>query len=450
MRKREWSRWSMTQARVPGEDHVGGPFDRDPGRRSCSSTVRHAEHSGALIVGHPDGPAPDPDVVRGRAHRAGIRLVTRAVWGVQAVERRAGIESPYGAEADGDGGHRRVESHSSRSSARAADRSAGAAPVPCRPPTRCYRSPPGSSSASTPPAAAHARKACARGMLPVVGDHAGGPRARRACARRRPVAWQRARKGRPPSAADGSEAQRCRNDDHCDPHSGLLFPSSMYRRIRTSLATNPQQRPAYDPDVSDPEQHEAVLLQELYSTGLLVGLLVDEELEAAGVSPQLFSFLGWVSTFAAGHPWGARSRDRLAADDDPRLRPPPCRAWRCAQGRQSCRWTLVSPRAHAEGQEARPPRLAGRPRSIPAPRAAARAAGWRAPGVRTGASKGVEAGDCRRRRPFSEPGKLSGPIGLDRDVGPAHEGPSGPRGSSFWRATRVPRSRAAGTAPRAV
>ena len=41
---------------------------------------------------------------------------------------------------------------------------------------------------------------------------------------------------------------------------------------------------------------DADLLQELYSTGLLVGLLVDEELARAGVSQQLFSFLGWVST----------------------------------------------------------------------------------------------------------------------------------------------------------
>jgi DNA-binding MarR family transcriptional regulator len=36
------------------------------------------------------------------------------------------------------------------------------------------------------------------------------------------------------------------------------------------------------------------LLQELYSAGTLVELLVTEELRAAGVSPQLFSFLGWV------------------------------------------------------------------------------------------------------------------------------------------------------------
>jgi DNA-binding MarR family transcriptional regulator len=44
------------------------------------------------------------------------------------------------------------------------------------------------------------------------------------------------------------------------------------------------------------QAREADLLQELYSTGLLVGLLVDEELEKAGVPNDLFSFLGWVAT----------------------------------------------------------------------------------------------------------------------------------------------------------
>jgi DNA-binding MarR family transcriptional regulator len=42
-------------------------------------------------------------------------------------------------------------------------------------------------------------------------------------------------------------------------------------------------------------EHDAGLLQELFSTGVLVGLLVDEELVNAGVSQQLFSFIGWVS-----------------------------------------------------------------------------------------------------------------------------------------------------------
>jgi DNA-binding MarR family transcriptional regulator len=40
---------------------------------------------------------------------------------------------------------------------------------------------------------------------------------------------------------------------------------------------------------------EADLLQELYSTGLLVALVVDEELDELGLPNQQFSFLGWVS-----------------------------------------------------------------------------------------------------------------------------------------------------------
>jgi len=45
-----------------------------------------------------------------------------------------------------------------------------------------------------------------------------------------------------------------------------------------------------------PHRREPDLLQELYSTGLLVGMLVDEELVKVGVPRQLFSFLGWVAT----------------------------------------------------------------------------------------------------------------------------------------------------------
>ena len=40
---------------------------------------------------------------------------------------------------------------------------------------------------------------------------------------------------------------------------------------------------------------DADLLQELYTTGLLVGVLVDEELGKAGVPLPLFSFLGWIT-----------------------------------------------------------------------------------------------------------------------------------------------------------
>ena len=45
----------------------------------------------------------------------------------------------------------------------------------------------------------------------------------------------------------------------------------------------------------DVGQRDPDLLQEAYSAGLLVGLLVDEELAGAGVSDQLFSFLGWLA-----------------------------------------------------------------------------------------------------------------------------------------------------------
>jgi DNA-binding MarR family transcriptional regulator len=43
------------------------------------------------------------------------------------------------------------------------------------------------------------------------------------------------------------------------------------------------------------EPRDEDLLQELYSTGLLVGLLVDEELSKLGVPRALFSFIGWIS-----------------------------------------------------------------------------------------------------------------------------------------------------------
>jgi DNA-binding MarR family transcriptional regulator len=43
------------------------------------------------------------------------------------------------------------------------------------------------------------------------------------------------------------------------------------------------------------EPRDEDLLQELYSTGLLVGLLVDAELQRLEVPQALFSFIGWVS-----------------------------------------------------------------------------------------------------------------------------------------------------------
>jgi len=55
-------------------------------------------------------------------------------------------------------------------------------------------------------------------------------------------------------------------------------------------------RPPYDPAM--PERRgrpDTDLLQELYSTGLLVELLVDEELAKVDVPDELFSFIGWVT-----------------------------------------------------------------------------------------------------------------------------------------------------------
>ena len=41
-------------------------------------------------------------------------------------------------------------------------------------------------------------------------------------------------------------------------------------------------------------ERNADLLQQLFTAGTLVAVLVNEELEAAGVTQELFSFLGWV------------------------------------------------------------------------------------------------------------------------------------------------------------
>ena len=43
------------------------------------------------------------------------------------------------------------------------------------------------------------------------------------------------------------------------------------------------------------EERDVDLLQELFSTGFLVGILVDEELDRVGVPNNLFSFIGWVT-----------------------------------------------------------------------------------------------------------------------------------------------------------
>ena len=122
------------------------------------------------------------------------------------------------------------------------------------------------------------------------------------------------------------------------------------------------------------ERRRPDLLQELYSTGLLVGMLVDEELAKAGVPQQLFSFLGWVATLQPVTPGTLAAetglppttiRDyvrRLVARGDVRKTPNP------ADGRS------YLPRADAEGSPRRRAR-AGR-RSSP----------------RTSASHGISSG----------------------------------------------------------
>src|SRR5262249_17433165 len=61
------------------------------------------------------------------------------------------------------------------------------------------------------------------------------------------------------------------------------------------------------------EERDPDLLQELYSTGLLVGLLVDEELGKAGVPLPLFSFLGWVARVQPVTPGGLAAETGLPA-----------------------------------------------------------------------------------------------------------------------------------------
>ena len=46
--------------------------------------------------------------------------------------------------------------------------------------------------------------------------------------------------------------------------------------------------------MANPAGNDAHLMQSLYTAGSLVAVLVGEELEQAGVAPELFSFLGWI------------------------------------------------------------------------------------------------------------------------------------------------------------
>jgi DNA-binding MarR family transcriptional regulator len=56
--------------------------------------------------------------------------------------------------------------------------------------------------------------------------------------------------------------------------------------------------------VAKPARQDAHLMQSLYTAGSLVGVLVGEELEKAGVAPELFSFLGWITLLQPVSPGG--------------------------------------------------------------------------------------------------------------------------------------------------
>ncbi len=58
-------------------------------------------------------------------------------------------------------------------------------------------------------------------------------------------------------------------------------------------------------------ERDAALLQELYTAGTLVNLLVTEELERAGVPAELFSFLGWIRNLEPVTPGGLAAETGL-------------------------------------------------------------------------------------------------------------------------------------------
>ena len=134
-----------------------------------------------------------------------------------------------------------------------------------RDPRGAARSAPASSSASTGLRAAQARSARACGIRPAA------------------------------TTVDGARTPGCRAAINAarKESAASFIPPPKYRRTRTNLATNSQY---VQPMIRAWTRGiDADLLQELYSTGLLVGLLVDEELEKAGVPHALFSFLGWIA-----------------------------------------------------------------------------------------------------------------------------------------------------------
>ena len=172
------------------------------------------------------------------------------------------------------------------------------------------------------------------------------------------------------------------------------------------VSTNPQYftdelaaSPAYDAAVPEREWWSDVdLLQELYSTGLLVGLLVDAELAKIAVPDRLFSFIGWVTRLEPVTP------STLAAETG--LPPTTIRDYvrrarrerRRAQGSEPRGRPLVPPRPHREGTSRRGAGLARGRRLLRPRRTPPRAAGRRPSGGDARAQRGGTAGARRDRR----------------------------------------------------
>ena len=83
---------------------------------------------------------------------------------------------------------------------------------------------------------------------------------------------------------DGHDEEQCELHD-----ASVVATNSQY--FTDELAASP----AYDASVPERDSSDVDLLQELYSTGLLVALLVDAELARIGVPDRRFSFIGWVT-----------------------------------------------------------------------------------------------------------------------------------------------------------
>ena len=191
------------------------------------------------------GSCADPDVVRrSRAELDALRNA-RLVW-VDAVEGGARVERPHGAEADGNRDYPPVEAERRRLAAGGKAQPHDARLLLARNPRGPVPEGPASWSASTDLAR--------RGRNSVR-------------------LWD------PPGSATRRRRGKCDADDDreesCELHPCLQKVSTRSHYFTDELAL----RPAYDPGM--PEvlgRHDADLLQELYSTGLLVGLLVEEEL----------------------------------------------------------------------------------------------------------------------------------------------------------------------------